>query len=92
MPEAFVQINPEDAHELRVREGQEVKVKSRRGELQIKVKVSPETSKGVVFIPFHFNGSNANVLTNPAFDPVCKMPEFKVCAVGIEKAGRRGEM
>ena len=73
---------------MRGGEGQEVKVKSRRGELQIKVKVSPETSKGVVFIPFHFDGANANVLTNPAFDPACKMPEFKVCAVNIEKANQ----
>jgi len=92
VPEAFVQINPEDAHELRIRDGQEVKVRSRRGELQIKAKVGPETNKGVVFIPFHFDRSNANVLSNPAFDPACKMPEFKVCAVGIEKAGKRGDM
>jgi predicted molibdopterin-dependent oxidoreductase YjgC len=89
--EAFVQMNPEDAHELKVRDGQEVKVRSRRGELRIKAKVSPETGRGVVFIPFHFDGTNANVLTNPTYDPACKMPEFKFCAVSIEKAGKRGD-
>jgi len=39
----------------------------------------------MTFMPFHFAGTAANVLTNPAFDPACKMPEFKVCAIKIEK-------
>jgi formate dehydrogenase major subunit len=41
---------------------------------------------GVLFLPFHFLESNANNLTNPAFDPIAKIPEFKVCAVKLEKA------
>jgi anaerobic selenocysteine-containing dehydrogenase len=40
---------------------------------------------GMIFIPFHFVESAANVLTNPAFDPIAKIPEFKVCAVRVEK-------
>ena len=90
--EAFVQVNPEDARELRITDGERVRVKSRRGGLLIKARVDPETSRGVVFIPFHFDGTNANVLTNPAFDPACKMPEFKVCAVSIEKTEKGGNV
>jgi len=41
---------------------------------------------GMVFVPFHFMESCANVLTNPALDPTCKIPEFKVCAVRLDKA------
>ena len=86
LPEAFVQIHPEDARELKISNGEEVIVKSRRGQVEVKTRISPDITKGVVFIPFHFNRANANVLTNPAFDPACKMPEFKVCAVNVEKA------
>ena len=48
-------------------------------------KVKDTINRGVVFIPFHFAESAANVLTNPAFDPTAKIPEFKACAVKVEK-------
>ena len=89
VPEAFIQIHPEDARELKISNGEKAIVKSRRGQLQIKTRISADIARGVVFIPFHFNRANANILTNPAFDPACKMPEFKVCAVNIEKAGEK---
>ena len=85
LPEAFVQINPKDARSLDIDDGEKVSVKSRRGRLEIKARVSQDIAKGVVFIPFHFDSANANILTNPAFDPACKMPEFKVCAVKLKK-------
>jgi formate dehydrogenase major subunit len=85
LPEGFIQIHPEDARELKISNGEKAIVKSRRGQLEIKTRISPDIARGVVFIPFHFSETNANVLTNPAFDPACKMPEFKVCAVDIEK-------
>lgn len=85
LPEAFVQINPKDARSLDIDDGEKVAVKSRRGRLEIKARVSQDIAKGVVFIPFHFDSANANILTNPAFDPACKMPEFKVCAVKLKK-------
>ena len=85
LPEAFIQINPKDARSLDIDDGEKVAVKSRRGRLEIKARVSQDISKGVVFIPFHFDSANANILTNPAFDPACKMPEFKVCAVKLKK-------
>lgn len=89
MHEAFVQIHPEDAKQLRIVNGERVIVKSRRGEIGINARISPDIMKGLVFIPFHFEKANANLLTNPAFDPACKMPEFKVCAVAVEKAKQK---
>jgi len=85
VPEAFVQIHPEDARELKIGNAENAIVKSRRGRLEVKTRISPDIAKGVIFMPFHFKEANANILTNPAFDPACKMPEFKVCAVNIEK-------
>ena len=81
----YVEINPTDARDMGIKDGERVKVSSRRGEIQIKAKVSNKVKRGVVFIPFHFAEAAANVLTNPAFDPAAKIPEFKVCAVKVEK-------
>jgi len=84
--EGFVEINPKDASALGITDGEMVKVISRRGEVMAKAKVTDTSSVGVVFMTFHFAESPTNVLTNPALDPVAKIPEFKVCAVRIEKA------
>ena len=61
------------------------KVSSRRGTLETKALVTRRIDQGSVFMPFHFIESCANILTNPAHDPICKIPELKVCAVNIEK-------
>lgn len=50
----------------------------------VKVYVTDDTPRGVVFIPFHFKEAAVNLLTNPASDPSAKIPEYKVCAVNIE--------
>jgi len=55
------------------------------GEIAVPVRVTGEIKKGVVFIPFHFRECPANLLTNGALDPVSKIPEFKACAVKVEK-------
>ena len=62
-----------------------MRVSSRRGRIEIPIKITEKVKKGSVFIPFHFKEAAANVLTNPAVDPVAKIPEYKVCAVKIEK-------
>ena len=84
--EGFLELNPKDADTLGVIEGDEVKIASRRGELTVRTSVTDRVGSGVLFLPFHFMESNANVLTNPAYDPIAKIPEFKVCAVKLEKA------
>jgi formate dehydrogenase alpha subunit len=84
-PEGYVEISPADAKEMAIKNGERVKVSSRRGEIQIKARISGKVNRGVVFIPFHFAETAANVLTNSAYDPVAKIPEYKVCAVKVEK-------
>ena len=69
-----------------VSDGDEVTVSSRRGTLNVRTAVTDRVSAGVLFLPFHFLESNANLLTNPAFDPIAKIPEYKVCAAKLEKA------
>ena len=85
LSEAFLQINPEDAGRLKIRDGERVLASSRRGAISLRARLSDEVPAGLTFVPFHFAATAANVLTNPAFDPACKMPEFKVCAIKIEK-------
>jgi formate dehydrogenase major subunit len=85
VPEGYVEISPADAKAMAIKDGERIKVSSRRGEIQIKAKISGKVNRGVVFIPFHFAETAANVLTNPAYDPVAKIPEYKVCAVKVEK-------
>jgi len=88
MPGGYVEVHPKDAQKLKVRKGSWVKISSRRGEIQTQVLVTEKVKEGSVFIPFHFSEAAANVLTNPATDPVAKIPEYKVCAVKIEKLGQ----
>ena len=63
-----------------------VEVLSRRGKIEAKLQVSSKAVDGTIFIPFHFAGAAANRLTNAKIDPVAKIPEFKVCAIKIQKA------
>jgi len=83
--EGLVEINPEDASALAIADGEMVKVVSRRGEVVAKARVTEVSPVGVVTMNFHFAESPTNMITNPALDPVAKIPELKVCAVRIEK-------
>ncbi len=85
-PECFVEVAQADAERLGVADGEKVRVASRRGEITARAKVGGMVEAGTVFLPFHFAEAAANTLTNTALDPVSKIPEFKVCAVRMEKA------
>jgi predicted molibdopterin-dependent oxidoreductase YjgC len=85
VPAAYVEMNPADAAALDIKDGESVSVASRRGAISIAARITDRVARGTVFIPFHFVESSANVLTNPAFDPVAKIPEYKVCACKVEK-------
>jgi len=85
-PECFVEMSAEDAVAYNIEGDNMLKISSRRGEITAKAKVSDKAVKGTVFLPFHYAGAAANKLTNAALDPVAKIPEYKVCAVRIEKA------
>jgi len=83
--EGEVEVNPDDASALGISDGEMVRVISRRGQITARARVTEVTPHGVVFMTFHFAESAANMLTNPALDPAAKIPEYKVCAVRIEK-------
>jgi formate dehydrogenase alpha subunit len=87
--EELVEINPTDAATLGIADGEMIRVASRRGEVSARARVTEMTPIGVVSMDFHFAESPANVLTNPALDPIAKIPELKVCAVKIQKNGHK---
>jgi len=84
-PKCYVEISPQDADRYGLKDEALLKVVSRRGSITARARISTQAVQGTVFIPFHFAEAAANVLTNPALDPVAKIPEYKVCAVRIEK-------
>lgn len=84
-PEERIQVNPIDAKRLNIRDGDWVRVQSRRGEVRARAHVTDRSAPGMVFGTFHFKEAPINALTHGALDPVAKIPEFKVCAVRIEK-------
>jgi formate dehydrogenase alpha subunit len=85
VPEGYVEVSPEDADRLGLAKSEPVRVVSRRGQIETRAWITRRVPPGTVFIPFHFAEAAANVLTNPALDPIAKIPEFKVAAVRIEK-------
>jgi predicted molibdopterin-dependent oxidoreductase YjgC len=84
-PEVFIEIHPDDARELRIQSGEEIKTSSRRGNIMTKALITDKVRPGVVFIPMHFMENAANRLTSAALDPVTKTPEYKVCAVNLQR-------
>jgi predicted molibdopterin-dependent oxidoreductase YjgC len=80
-----IEMNPDDAERLQIKDGEQVNVASRRGRITLPLLVTDRISPGVTFIPFHYKEAAANLLTNDALDPDCKIPEAKVCAVKVEK-------
>ena len=83
-PVPVVDINPRDALELGVSDGDTVRVTSRRGSMLIGARLSERQARGQIFIPFHFREAAANLLTNPRLDPYAKIAEFKISAVRVE--------
>ncbi|OGD45782.1 formate dehydrogenase subunit alpha [Candidatus Bathyarchaeota archaeon RBG_16_57_9] len=83
--EAYVEVNPADAAVLGVGDMETVRVTSRRGSIELRARVTARIMPGIVFIPFHYVEAAANRLTINAVDPVAKIPEFKACAVRVER-------
>lgn len=83
--EPFVELHPALARAFRVGDGEELRVATRRGSILVKARLTHSIRQDTLFIPFHWSGSGcANLLTNPALDPISGMPEFKVCAARID--------
>jgi formate dehydrogenase major subunit/formate dehydrogenase alpha subunit len=85
VPSPFVEVNPEDASRAGLRNGQKALVETRRGQLQLEVKVSPGVPRGILFVPFHFSEAPANLLTGAFLDPSSKIPELKISAARLRK-------
>lgn len=84
-PEALLEIHPEDAKKLGIRNRDKVEISSRRGSVEMKAELTDKVPQKVVFSTFHFREASINILTNSAFDPVAKIPEYKACAVKIRR-------
>lgn len=89
--QAVLEINPADAALLNLLDGEIALIKSRRGEVQVPTKITADIKAGVVFLPMHWGKilgndlNRANNLTNPLLDPLSKEPDFKFCAVSVQK-------
>jgi len=84
---SYIEISPNDAERLGIKDQEKVKVSSRRGELTTKARILDILKDGVVFMTFHYADGAANLLTNNALDDISKTPEYKACACKIEKIG-----
>lgn len=84
VPEELIEVNPEDAKDLNIRDEGWAKVSSRRGRIKVKVRITNRVQRGNVFMTFHFPEALSNFLTSEHRDPIAGTPEYKICAVKIE--------
>ena len=85
-PGSRIDVNPGDAERIGLVEGRPIRVASRRGNIRTFVHRDRRVSRGQAFMAFHWREAPANLLTGPAVDPLCKIPEFKVSAVKLESS------
>ena len=86
-PQGIAAMNPHEIDRQGLKAGEMVSVATRRGTVEAVLRSDREVADGMVFMPFCFNESPANRLTNPQLDPYGKIPEFKFCAARIESTG-----
>jgi len=84
-PEPYVSLNPRTLRDYGLKPGMPVRVSTRRGTITLRARADRNVPQTVAFIPFCFHEAAANLLTNPQLDPFGKIPEFKVCAVRIDR-------
>jgi nitrate reductase NapA len=89
VPRAYVEVNPADARELGVKQGDMVRVRSRRGAVDFPVEIDGRgrVPRGSVFVPFFDESARINEVTLDAMDNISYEPDYKKCAVRLEKAG-----
>jgi formate dehydrogenase major subunit len=88
-PEAVAHFSPKDLRRLNLWPGDFVRLETRRGAIEIKIRADRDVPENMVFMPFCYAEAAANLLTNPALDPIGKIPEFKFCAVKVTRAEAR---
>ena len=85
-PSAWVEVNPRDARHVNVKPSDRVDVVSQRGRIRnLRVRLTETVAPGQVFVPFHWAEFNANQVTQSAFDPISREPNYKQCAVRLER-------
>jgi len=87
-PQAIACLSPDDMRTFGVRGGDMIRVSTRRGAIELSVRIDEAVPSGMVFIPFCYAEAAANILTSPQIDPFGKIPEFKYCAAKVEKITR----
>lgn len=85
LSEETADISAADAEAKGIAHGEMISVKSRRGEVVVKARITKEVPEGLVWMAFHFRETCANWLTNPVYDPITQTAEYKACAVRIDK-------
>jgi formate dehydrogenase major subunit len=85
-PEAVAFLSPKDMRKKKLSPGDFIRVETRRGAIEVKVRADRDVPENMVFMPFCYAEAAANLLTNPALDPFGKIPEFKFCAARAEPA------
>jgi assimilatory nitrate reductase catalytic subunit len=86
-PRAWLEMNPRDARKLNLRSHDSVDVISRRGRVRdVELRLTEITAPGQVFMPFHFAETNVNEVTQDAFDPISREPNYKQCAVNVARS------
>jgi formate dehydrogenase major subunit len=83
--EETADISVADAEAKGIEQGERILVKSRRGKVEVKARITEEVPQGLVWMAFHFREACANWLTNPVYDPMTQTAEYKACAVKIER-------
>ena len=90
-PNAWLEMNPEDARRLGLRSHEAVSLVSRRGKVHnIELRLTEIIAPGQLFMPFHFVETNVNEVTQDAFDPISREPNYKQCAVRVERSSNAG--
>jgi formate dehydrogenase major subunit len=82
-PEAVAFLAPRELHRLDMQPGDRLRLETRRGAVEVKVRADRDVPVGMVFMPFCYAEAAVNLLTNPALDPSGKIPEFKFCAARV---------
>ena len=91
VPEAFAQVHPLLGERLGLQDGDKVRLTTTRGSITVPAQHSDRIRPDTVFVPFHWGGAQSvNLLTTDAVDPISSMPEFKVCAVDVQRAVENG--
>ncbi|HZO56415.1 MAG TPA: molybdopterin dinucleotide binding domain-containing protein, partial [Bryobacteraceae bacterium] len=89
-PVAWLEMNPRDAHKIGLRSHDRIDLVSRRGRVRgIELRLTEIVAPGQVFMPFHYFETNVNEVTQSAFDPISREPNYKQCAVRVERSGAR---